>query len=63
MGWLRAIETNCAAVTVSTADPVMLPEVAVNVADPSPVLDASPVALMVATAIASELQLTVVVMS
>jgi len=63
---VTAIETSAAALTVNVVDPVTEPEVAVMFAIPWPWLLANPwepeVLLIVATAVASELHCTVVVM-
>ena len=63
---VTAIETRAAAPTVSVAEPLTEPRVAVMVVCPEPALVASPFVpaelLMVATAAAVELQVTVVVM-
>ena len=62
----NAIEDNAALPTVSVVEPLTEPRVAVMVVCPEPALVASPFVpaelLMVATAAAVELQLTVVVM-
>ena len=64
---LTATETSAADVTVNVVDPVMVPEVAVIVAVPSPTLVASPVlvpvVLIVAVAGVSEFHCAVLVMS
>jgi len=63
---VTAIDTSAAAVTVTVVDPLIVPEVAVIVAVPSPTLVASPVVcpamLIVATVGVSELHCTVPVM-
>ncbi len=57
-----AIEVNTAAVTVSVAEPWIVPDVAVMVAAPAVRLVASPVcSLMVATVTFEDVQLAVVV--
>ena len=58
---VTAIETRAAAVTVRVVDPVTLPEVALIVVVPTPPALASPLAEMVATVPAEELQVTVAV--
>jgi hypothetical protein len=60
---LIAIETSAAAVTVSTVEPVVVPEVALMVAVPVPVLVANPVLLIVAVEVASDAQVAVEVRS
>ena len=60
---VTAIETNAAAVTVRTAEPEMVPEVALMLALPIPTLVASPVLLMVAVAAVSDVQVAVAVKS
>jgi hypothetical protein len=66
VGGVTAIETSAAAVTVSTVDPLIDPEVAVMLAVPSATVVAipivEPVLLIVATLVVSELHCTVVVM-
>jgi hypothetical protein len=65
VGGLMAIETSAAAVTVSSVDPLIVPEVAEIVAVPCPTLVASPivapVVLIVAVAGVSDDHVTVVV--
>jgi hypothetical protein len=56
-----ARDTSTGGATVSVADPLIAPEVAVMVDVPCPELDATPVPLTVATAVADELQLADVV--
>ncbi len=58
---VTAIETRATAVTVMVVDPVTLPEVALIVVVPTPVALASPLAEIVATVAAEELQVTVAV--
>jgi hypothetical protein len=56
---VTAIDTNCAGVTLSSVDPVMLFVVALIVAVPTPTLLASPLLLIVAEEGVSELQTAV----
>ncbi len=58
---VTAIETRAAAVTVMVVDPVMLPELALMVVVPTATALARPLAEMVATVVAEELQVTVAV--
>ena len=55
------IEVNTAGVTVNVAEPLMVPEVAVMVALPGAALATNPPLLTVATDVAEEVQLAVVV--
>jgi hypothetical protein len=58
---VTAIDVNTAAVTVSVAEPLIVPDVAVIVADPCATLVASPPVFTVAIDVADELQVTVLV--
>jgi hypothetical protein len=58
MPGVTAIELNTAAVTVNVADPLIVPEVAVIVADPCPTLVANPMLLTVAIEVAEDDQVT-----
>jgi hypothetical protein len=55
------IEVSTAAVTVSVAEPLIAPDVAVMVAVPWATLVASPLLLTVATDVAEEIQVAVLV--
>jgi hypothetical protein len=55
---VTATEVNTAAVTVSVADPLIVPEVAVIVAEPSSMLVAKPLPLTVAIDVAEDDQVT-----
>jgi hypothetical protein len=55
---VTATEVNTAAVTVSVADPLIVPEVAVIVADPCATLVANPLLLTVAIDVAEDDQET-----
>jgi len=55
---VTAIEVNAAAVTVNVADPLIVPEVAVIVAEPGAALVANPVLLTVAIEVAEDDQVT-----
>ena len=59
---VTAIETRAGAVTVKTADPLTVPEVAVIVVMPAATELAKPAELMVAALIAEEVQVTELVM-
>jgi hypothetical protein len=58
---VTAIEVSTGAVTVSVTEPVIVPELAVIVADPCATPVASPPLLTVATDVADELHVTVLV--
>jgi len=58
-----AIDTNVAAVTVNTVEPVTAPELALTVAVPMPALVARPVASMLAVDVVSDDQVAVEVRS
>jgi hypothetical protein len=55
------IEVNTTAVTVSVAEPVIVPEVAVIVAEPGAMLVAKPALLTVAIEVAEDDQVTLLV--
>jgi hypothetical protein len=55
---VTAIETNDGAVVVRTADPLIVPEVAVMVVEPTETAVANPAELMVATLVTVEDQMT-----
>jgi hypothetical protein len=59
---VTATEVNTAAVTVSVADPLTVPEVAVIVAEPCSTLVANPLLLTVAIDVAEDDQVTLSVM-
>jgi hypothetical protein len=63
IGGLIAIDTSAAAVTVSTVDPLTVPQVALTVAVPVPTLCPSPALLMVAVVAVSEVHVAVLVRS
>jgi hypothetical protein len=56
LGGVTAIDTNTGCPTVSVAEPLIVPDAAVIVADPGATLVASPPPLTVATDVAEELQ-------
>src|SRR6516165_8710371 len=58
---VRAIDSRAAAVTVSVVEPLMLPMVALILELPVPLAVAKPAAVMVATVVAAEAQVTWVV--
>jgi hypothetical protein len=58
---VTAIEVNAAAVTVNVAEPLIVPDVALIVADPCATLVANPLLLTVATVVFEEVQVTVLV--
>ena len=58
---VTAIETNTAAVTVNVADPLIVPDAALIVAVPCATPVANPPLLTVATAVADELHVAVLV--
>ena len=53
------METRVSAVTVNVADPLIVPEVAVIVADPGAMVVAKPLPLMVAMEVAEDVQVAV----
>ena len=59
---VTAMETSAGGVTVRTVLPLMLPTAALIVVEPVARVAAAPVALMVATLVADELHVAVVVM-
>src|SRR6266849_2386411 len=60
---VTAMETSAAGVTVRVAAPLMLPDVAVIVAEPALMVDAQPVALIVATGVLLDIHVTEAVIS
>jgi len=58
---VTAIEVSTAAVTVSVADPLIVPEVAVIVVDPGTMVVANPLLLIVATDVDDDDQVTLFV--
>lgn len=61
VGGFMAIETSEAAVTVSTVEPEIVPEVALMVAVPIPTLVANPVVLIVAVVMVLDTQVALAV--
>lgn len=61
MGGVTEIEVNTAAVTVNAAELLIVPDLAVTVAVPCAMLVANPLLLTVATDVAEELQVAVLV--
>lgn len=58
---VTAMELNTAGVTVKLAEPLIVPELAVIVADPGIIVVANPVLFTVATEVADEVHVAVVV--
>lgn len=59
---VTATELNVAAVTVNVAEPLIAPDVAVIVAEPTATAVAKPAVLTVATAVADDVHVAVLVM-